>query len=72
MKWEEIEEKMTLEQAQFVREKKLDKWCSWRAIAGICHDEWNGDWECNQLAGMDICKKAASFFNEDYMQEPWN
>jgi len=32
------------------------------------------DWAApsNQLLGMALCEKAATFFGENYMKEPWN
>lgn len=70
-------ESMTLAQAKFVRKLRVEDGCTWRAVAGICNDQkWEnlGDWypDGNQLMGMALCEKAASFFGEKYMEEPWN
>jgi hypothetical protein len=65
---------MTLAQAQFVRRLRVEEGYTWRAVAHACYVEWSGDWEppSNQLAGMAICERAAYFWEEDYMEPPWN
>lgn len=64
---------MTQEQAEFVRSLRCgEDMYTWRAVASTCALEWGGDWGGNQIAGMAICEKAASFFGENYMEEPWN
>ena len=54
---------MTIEQARFVRKLRCEEpEYTWRAVAETCAMEWGGDWGSNQLAGMAICEKAATFF----------
>ena len=75
MKWQDIPN-MTAEQAAFVRKLRLgldgEPQHTWRAVAEACSDEWGGDWDSNQLAGMDLCRYAAAHFGEDHNEEPWN
>jgi len=68
---------MTQEQAEFVRELRVDKGYSWRAIAHACYDQTWQDWEMwipsySQPMGRALCERAAQFFGEDYRSEPWN
>lgn len=64
---------LTEEQALFVRNLRCGNiQHSWRRIAEICSDKWNGNWGDNQLAGQDICKSAANHFKENYNEPPWN
>lgn len=60
--------------AAYVRHLRVDEGYSWRAVAQACYLEWDGDWypSSNQLMGMALCEKAAEFFDEHYMEEPWN
>lgn len=60
--------------ARRIRELKVEKGYSWRALASACYDEWGGDWspKSNQIMGMAACRVAARFFGEDYMKAPWN
>jgi len=69
--FDKLFENMTKEQAIFVRELRVDEGYSWRAVASACNKEWGGDWGSNQLAGMAICEKAATFFDEGY-EKIWN
>lgn len=77
MEWSEIRN-LTLKQARFVRALRVQPDApegighSWREIALICHEEWDGDWESNQIAGMEICQVAASLLGENYLKPPWN
>ena len=68
--------KLTLKQAKDIRRMRVDDGYSWRAIAHECYDKGylGGDWypKSNQLMGMSLCEMASKFFNENYMEEPWN
>ena len=72
-----ISSQMTFIEAVYIRGLRVLCGYSWRAVAEECYaKEWPG-WErwqppSNQLVGMALCKKAAEFFNEDYMAPPWN
>jgi hypothetical protein len=72
--FEKLCDGMTLEQAGVVRELRVEKGYSWRAVAQACYDYGWGEWypPSNQIMGMAICERAAKFFGEDYMEEPWN
>jgi hypothetical protein len=71
---------MAQEQADFIRELRVDKGYTWRSVAQTCSENklFEGgvyDWQppSNQLAGMALCERAAKFFkDEQYMKEPWN
>lgn len=65
-------ESMTREDAEMVRRIRVDEGYTWRAVAETCALEWAGDWGSNQLYGMAICERAASFFGDHYMAPPWN
>ena len=58
--------------ARFVRQLRVDKDMSWRAVARCCSKLWGGPWGSNQLAGMVICEKAAKRLGEDFLEPPWN
>lgn len=60
------------EQAQQVRQLRVELGYSWRAIARWASTMWGGPWGSNQLAGLAICKKAAKALGEDFMTPPWN
>lgn len=68
--------KMTRERAARIRELRVDKMYSWRAVAEQCFEEWgeDGDWypSSNQLAGVALCKIAAAAFGEDCYDNAWN
>jgi len=70
-------EKMTHDQAIFIRSLRVDQGYSWRAVAEACHEKnWEG-WErwdppSSQPMGMALCELAAEFFNENYREPPWN
>lgn len=57
-KWEDGFASMTREQAQYVVDLRMKQECSWRSVAGRCNNAWNGDWDTNQIAGMDILERA--------------
>jgi hypothetical protein len=69
--------KMTHDQAVFIRGLRVDEGYSWRAVAEACYEqEWEG-WEqwgppSSQPMGMALSERAAEFFNENYMEPPWN
>ena len=65
-------EGLTLEQARFVRQLRVDDGYTWRAVAATCALEWGGGWGSNQLAGMAICERAAALFGECALEKPWN
>ena len=68
------EDFMNRRRARFVRHLRVDKNGSWRWVAQKCHEKWRQDWNppSNQIVGMDLCKMAAPFFNENWSEEPWN
>lgn len=63
---------LTREQAKLVRQLRVEKNLSWRAIARYHSIVWSADWGGNQIAGMAICEKAALLLGEDFLQVPWN
>lgn len=60
------------EDANLIRQLRVDKDYSWRAVARFCSRVWRAPWGGNQLAGMVICEKAAKVLGEDFLQPPWN
>ena len=71
-----IRARMTRTRATHIRHMRVDESYSWRVIAAECHEEWAGDaaWEPNSnvLAGMELCEAAAEYFDEHFLQSPWN
>lgn len=63
---------MTRSEAAYVRRLRVEEDDSWRGIAYECSRQWGGDWGDNQRAGMELCRRAALLFGEDYMSSPWN
>ena len=65
---------MELWQARIVRILRVEKKCSWRAVAEVCHNLGWGKWSppSNQIMGMALCERAAQLLGEDYGEEPWN
>ena len=78
---------MTKEQAEYIRQLRVNLGYSWRKLAGtvsIVYPEF--DIECHlpfnkqageppdgfQGEGMDLCAEAAGFFGENAGNEPWN
>lgn len=57
---------------KYIREMRVERRYTWRAVAETMSELTKGDWGSNQLAGMAFCDKAARHFNEYYQQEPWN
>ena len=70
-------EKMSHDQAVFIRSLRVDQGYSWRAVAESCFEQlWEG-WErwappSSQPMGMALCERAAELFDENYMEPPWN
>ena len=74
---------MTLEEAKQIREARLNDY-TWRAIAKsfwekdlLFHKSKQPDsnWSklpSNQLAGVELCEKAAQLLGEDPYDEPWD
>ena len=72
---------MTKEQAAMIRSWRVDEHYTWRAVArvafGMAAIGWWPGWglwhpPSNQIMGMALCERAAKFFNEKYMEPPWN
>lgn len=65
---------MNEKRATMIRDMRVNDDFSWRKIADSCYDEFTHVWapRSNQLAGMALCEAAAEFFNEHYMNAPWN
>ena len=72
----EIVQGMTEEQAYQIKAWRCMNGYIWRMVAqeaysaGFCGADWSPP--SNQIMGMALCEKAAAFFGEDYMVEPWN
>lgn len=64
--------KISRESANLIRQLRVEKDCSWRAVARFCSLLWSAPWGGNQIAGMVICEKAAKLLGEDFLQPPWN
>ena len=64
---------MELWQARIVRILRVEKKCSWRAIAEVCHKLGWGEWSppSNQIMGMALCERAAQLLGENYEETPW-
>lgn len=58
--------------ARQIRQLRVEKDYSWRAVARFYSGLWGAPWGGNQIAGMVLCKKAAKLLGEDFMQPPWN
>lgn len=58
--------------AKLIRQLRVEKGCSWRAVARFFSLLWSTPWGGNQIAGMVICDKAAKLLGEDFLQPPWN
>ena len=70
-------EKMTHDQAVFIRGLRVDDGYSWRTVAEACYEQDWEDWEkwdppSSQPMGMALSERAAEFFNENYREPPWN
>lgn len=65
---------MTRERAQYVRDLRVVRGYTWRAVAEACCREWQGPWDppSNQLMGMALCESAATMRGERYREPPWN
>jgi len=64
--------KVNREAANLIRKLRVDKDCSWRAVARFCSFAWRAPWGSNQIAGMVLCEKAAKLLGEDFLEPPWN
>lgn len=71
MKWEHGFDHLKHVQYALIREWRV-KGCTWRRIAEKASEAWNGDWDSNQMAGVELCEAAAKHFGEDPHSEPWN
>ncbi|MBC8276209.1 MAG: hypothetical protein H8E40_14745 [Chloroflexi bacterium] len=58
--------------ASLVRQLRVEKNLSWRAVARYYSIVWSAPWCGNQIAGMVICEKAAKLLGEDFLRPPWN
>ena len=72
----EIQTMLTIEDAKFIRQLRVELSIRWKDIAGICRVAWE-DRACwdetkDQYAGMDLCEYAAEMLGEDYQEEPWD
>lgn len=65
---------ITLEQARFVRELRVEKQYTWRAVAQACHEAWGASWEppSNQLWGKELCDLSAEALGQNPRIAPWN
>jgi len=67
---------MTLGQAVQVRLWRVDGHMTWRRVTRAAYLEgwFNRGWgpPSNQLLGMSLCEKAATFFKENFREPPWN
>ena len=74
---------MTRQQAEYIRQLRVNLGYSWRKLAGtvsITYPELNikthsiNGWpeDGYQGEGMDLCAEAAEFFGENAGDEPWN
>ena len=72
--FKELCSSMELWQARIVRVLRVEKNCSWRAVAEVCYKLGWGKWSppSNQIMGMALCWRAAQLLGEDYEKEPWN
>lgn len=75
--FQDIVKDMTEEQAEFIRHWRCgENGGTWRWVAERAYEAefFGASWSSpsNQLMGMALCEKAASFFDEDYMSRPWN
>jgi hypothetical protein len=63
---------MTVDQACWVRQMRVDEERTWRWIAEECAEAWAGDWGSERWTGKEICERAAAVLGEDGTREPWN
>lgn len=61
-------------QARIVRVLRVEKNCSWRAVAEVYHKLGWGKWSppSNQIMGIALCERAARLLGENYEEPPWN
>lgn len=73
LRWEDGFDRMTMEQARFIRSLRCEEPArSWRGVAMAASGHYGGGWGSNQIAGMDLCRKAAKMHGEHHMEPPWN
>ena len=72
MIWDDGFADMTEGQARTIRAWRSEGHATWRSVAGRAADTWAGEWGTNQLAGIELCGRAALILGEDPYQEPWN
>ncbi|MEQ0565698.1 hypothetical protein ABJI51_42040 [Amycolatopsis sp. NEAU-NG30] len=60
------------ELAQLIRAWRVDEQQTWREIAARVAGHLDLPHSGNQLAGRDLCLKAARLLGEDPDVEPWN
>jgi hypothetical protein len=74
---------MTPERAAFVRDLRVGKSYSWRAVADACFTEWEttlpaevrDNWQprSNQIMGMALCEVVAAMEGQHFMKRgEWN
>ena len=63
---------MTPAQALLVRQARVVKGYTWRAVAAAYAEAFGGAGGGNQIAGMAICERAAALCGEDWLTDPWN
>lgn len=65
---------LTKEQAILIRNARCLHGCSWRRVSELFCERFKIDMDLygNQIHGMDLCREAAEYFNEDWGSEPWN
>lgn len=71
---EDIEE-INQEQAEFIKNLRVNQNYSWRAVAREFADRFPEiKWvdKGNQISGMILCDAARDFFNEDVEKDNWN
>ena len=59
---------MTKALALRIKKLRVTKEYSWRAVARAIIPASDG----NQILGMDLCRKAMEFLNEDEKKDGWN
>lgn len=72
MTWEDIPN-LTYQQAGEVFMLRVIYGCTWRRLAEILDERWNGDWGDIQAAGEDLCDAASKKLEISNKNEPpWN
>lgn len=72
--WEHFRQHIAVNRgnAKLIRQLRVGRDYSWRAVARFCSVLWGAPWGGNQIAGLVICDKAAKLLGEDFLQPPWN